>query len=210
MLETSVSIEGKETNPLLQPQLSHAESAGSVLYSGKRINSPQKPSSERSPFNQPKEHDIITGLDRSKTHLTELSSFSRAAIKSSTTSFNDSPSKVPHYIRAIPEQNLFTEPLPEDLKHFPFFVLFNCSRLANEHQLSLHELLRDVDGNSARTDPINFLDQICGNLNLPTEALRYQQKYWSASKKDFEGFSFKARIDFVDPDARKMLSMPVL
>lgn len=120
-----------------------------------------------------------------------------------------SPSKLPHYIRAIPDQNLFSPPLIEDLKRFPYFVLFICLRLASEHSKSMNEVLQDIEANNAMTEPLKFLEQVCMNLNLPYDALRDQQKYWSASKRAFRGYTFKARIDYNDLDLGKFLTIRV-
>ncbi|KAJ4359880.1 uncharacterized protein N0V89_000436 [Didymosphaeria variabile] len=95
-------------------------------------------------------------------------------VESPSKSANDSPSKLPHYIRNIPEQKLFTALLAEDLKEFP--------------------------------DPSNFLEQICVNLDISFGTLRDQQKYWSAFKRGFEGYTFKARIEYNNPDSQSSSS----
>ena len=209
MLERSFSIETEEAYTSSRGHLPRSESATSNHSPAKGVQYPHKPSAERSPFNQPKEQDENAHLSRPQNRAAAPPSPSKLVPKSPETSFSKSPSKVSHYIRAIPEQNLFTKPLSEDLKRFPYFILFNCSRLANEHHLPLSKLLHGVDASSARTDSNSFLEQVCANLDLPNNALRDQQKYWTASKKNFEGFTFKARIDFKDPDSRKALYISV-
>ncbi|KAL5394363.1 hypothetical protein PMIN06_004228 [Paraphaeosphaeria minitans] len=166
-----------------------------------------KPSAENSPFNRPSQHNdrsesrvnpsAAVGVQQPR-YTVSGNSPAKALSQSPSKSFNESPSKLPHYIRNIPDQNLFNEPLAEDLKHFPYFVLFICSKLASEHSIPLSMLLEGVEASSALADPPKFLEQVCENLSLPRDALRDEQKYWSAWKRDFEGYTFKARIDCND------------
>ncbi|OAG01337.1 uncharacterized protein CC84DRAFT_1167573 [Paraphaeosphaeria sporulosa] len=202
MWEKSFEVDTEEyDSPAVARQslsrLPSASSSGKRPLGSKRL---PKPSAESSPFNRPSPHDDHSErslkpsvFDRSKQLGHKVSGNSPARA-----SFNKSPSKLPHYIRNIPDQNFFNEPLTGDLKEFPYFVLFICSKLASEHSIPLPTLLQGVNARRAFADPSKFLEQVCEKLSLPRDALRDQQKYWSAWKRDFEGYTFKARIDYND------------
>ncbi|KAF2443222.1 hypothetical protein P171DRAFT_487174 [Karstenula rhodostoma CBS 690.94] len=233
MWEKSFTVETEESDDTPAPArqslrlLNNSASGESSVGSVKR---PPKPSSEASPFYRPpqgiSDHNERRGkvvAPRKDIHLhhgqsggkaqqpgRKISGDSPAKVlsQSPSTSFNESPSKLPYYIRDLPDQNLFNTPLTEDLKDFPYFVLFICSRLASEHSIPLSMLLQGIEAGSALTDSSKFLEQVCVNLKLPCTALRDQQKYWSAWKRDFEGYTFKARIDYNDLGS-KVSSSPV-
>lgn len=195
------------------------------------VKKPPRPSAEPSPFNRPshgtsdhterrgdsdaavevprkhipfKHGNVVNGENLQQPGRTTLgNSPARALSKLPSKSINESPSKLPHYIRNLPAENLFNAPLTEDLKGFPYFVLFICSRLASEHSIPLSMVLQGIEVSNALTDPSKFLEQVCANLSLPCDAMRDQQKYWSAWERGFEGYTFKARIDYNDLNLSK-------
>ncbi|KAL1594352.1 hypothetical protein SLS60_010112 [Paraconiothyrium brasiliense] len=163
----------------------------------------QSPTTERSPFNNPPRRTISGERVAQSARTTSGASPAKAPSHSTSKPANDSPSKLPHYIRNIPEQNLFTPILAEDLGEFPYFVLFVCSGLASEYNVPLATLLHGVHASCALSDPSDFLEQVCASLDISIGALKDQQKYWSAFKRGFEGYTFKARIEYNNPDSRR-------
>jgi hypothetical protein len=215
MLERSFTVEAEDydsSGPAHQSSTrlpKGAELVGSV----KKEHIPPIPSAEPSPFNRPPQgiHNHSSSAKVQQPHRTISDNYRAEALSQSPSkSLNDSPSKLPYYIRNIPDRDLFVDLLTEDLKGFPYFVLFICSRLASEHSIPLSTLLQGIDARSALADSHSFLEQVCINLNIPRDALRGQQKYWSAWKRDFEGYTFKSRIDYNELGASKSRSSDVL
>jgi hypothetical protein len=207
MLEKSFTVEAEDYDASAPANQSptRLSKAPELVSSAKKKQIARTPSAEPSPFYQPPRgiHNYSDGGKvQHPRHTTSHNSLARALPQSPSRAFNESPSKLPHYIRDIPDQNLFVAPLAEDLKEVPYFVLFICSRLASEHNIPLSVLLQGIDKRCA-TDASSFLEQVCINLHIPREALRDQQKYWSARKRDFEGYIFKARIDYNEPKSSK-------
>ncbi|KAF1950050.1 hypothetical protein CC80DRAFT_598473 [Byssothecium circinans] len=109
-------------------------------------------------------------------------------------SSNDSPSRMPWYIRVIPDQNLFVDELSHELRSFPYFVLFICCRLANEHNVSMRELMSSMDPKLVH-DPVEFWEMIKCQVQ-DTFVLHDSYKVWSSIRREFEGFTFKGRVTF--------------
>ncbi|KAF1976229.1 hypothetical protein BU23DRAFT_528630 [Bimuria novae-zelandiae CBS 107.79] len=204
MVERSFTIEVEEEYTLLDapeplPQRTGSSSQDHLFAKGGKF--PSHPSAERSPFYRPDERGHNAGLNERSSDTRAPAAPGGVLPRSPSTPSKDSPPKVPHYIRDIPEQNLFTEPLSQDLEQFPYFVLFICSRIAIERKIPLSMLLQGVDASSALNDSSTFLEQVCVTLNLSIDALKDHQRFWSAWRKDFEGYTFKARIEFNCPDS---------
>ncbi|KAJ4288616.1 hypothetical protein N0V90_011853 [Kalmusia sp. IMI 367209] len=193
ILETSLAAEAEYVvsvppkKPLPRPNSIRQDSS-----TIKRAHFEQGPSTERSPFYRPREPGHIDFDPK----LNRMKSQSRGWSQSPRNVSDDSPSKLPHYIRDIPEQNLFTETLPENLTQFPYFILFICSRLADEHSVSLSQLLYGSNANDALTKSADFLDHLCNNLKISSGSLGDDLKIWSTRKKNFEGYTFKAQINY--------------
>ncbi|KAF2642160.1 hypothetical protein P280DRAFT_449672 [Massarina eburnea CBS 473.64] len=106
----------------------------------------------------------------------------------------ESPSRMPYYIRDIPDQNLFSEELPSELLHFPYFILFICCRLANEQNISVSELMSNMDLTMVR-DPVQFWEEVKVRVQA-TPLLRDSSRVWSSAQRNFEGFTFKGKVGF--------------
>lgn len=189
MLETSFEIEVKGPSKPL-PKAESLKRKPSVIP---WRNFLQSPSSEASLFNR-SPGDALDGTFESSPNQSELES--NPVAKTPQKGSHQSPSKVSHWIRDIPENNLFMDEVPKNLKRFPYFVLFISARLATEHGISLTQLLRNTDAKSSLSNPKEFLDQLCTNVEIPCDSLSAQLRFWPARKKDFAGCTFKARINF--------------
>jgi hypothetical protein len=112
-------------------------------------------------------------------------------IPANTTSPVKAQTGLTHYIRDIPDQNLFVDELPEELMGFRYFVLFICCRLANANNMSMSELMawmRPQQYNST-----TFWECMKNHPKTINTSQRDPLGVWSAGNA-FEGFTFKGRV----------------
>ena len=107
-----------------------------------------------------------------------------------------SPSKLPYYIREIPEKDLFVEQLSEPLQKFPYFILFICCRIANDTGVSIHELMRDMDVADIQSSPGTFWKTVRSHPKVERITCPEPATVWSAAKRHFDGYTFKGRVIF--------------
>lgn len=105
----------------------------------------------------------------------------------------ESPSKFAYYIRNLPQHGLFVDDLPENLLVFPFFMLFICCRLSINNGISMEELMSDLDCRQVCSSSVSFWNTVGGRTKIPNAET---DEVWTASKKAFEGFTFKGRAVF--------------
>lgn len=211
MLERSIEVENGEDPDFPAPPARQSltrvsrstHQAKTRTGSARKTQLPQSPTAEHSPFNLPPGHSSNDKRIPRASRISSDISTARASAPSPSKPLKESPSKLPHYIRDIPGQNLFTQPWTQDLEAYPYFVLFFCSGIASEHHVSLSTVLRGVGPTDALHTPSKFLEQISWNLGMPNNTFNDQQKYLSAWKRNFEGFTFKARLDFNKPSPGK-------
>jgi hypothetical protein len=102
----------------------------------------------------------------------------------------ESPSKMSHHFRRIPEQNLFVEDIPDELKELPYFIIFICLRIATERKISLLDLAKDLGQNWPDPDSFwNIITERCTQVGT-----RESKGLWSAQKRAFDGYTFKGQI----------------
>ncbi|KAJ4373336.1 hypothetical protein N0V83_003630 [Neocucurbitaria cava] len=110
-----------------------------------------------------------------------------------------SPVKEAHYIRGLPDQNLFVDEAPQALKGVPYFILFICQRLVAAAYISLQDLTKHMDLAAACSSSEAFWTSIRNHPN-PKIALQKPQEHsriWQAARRRrFDGYTFKGRIDF--------------
>jgi len=103
---------------------------------------------------------------------------------------NESPLRVPWYIRDIPSQDLFTEALPDHLANCPYFFAFICCRVACSKGISMDELVQSMDLVSAQNDCQAFWKA------APHTPLREPSSVWTDAKKSLTGYVFKGKLLF--------------
>jgi hypothetical protein len=121
-----------------------------------------------------------------------------------------SPSGMSHHIRNIPLQNIFVDDVDEQLKKFPYFILFICLRLAMEHGLSIQEIMTGMDEDAVRSDSDAFWENIRNRLNLPPHGKRESKKVWQAAPENFEGYTFKGKVRFNPRRSQPVFSVELL
>jgi hypothetical protein len=107
----------------------------------------------------------------------------------------DSPSKVSHHIRNIPEQGLCVEDVPEEAKMIPYPIIFICQRIALEWSIPLRELLRDVAVSSEMSDPQSLWSSLQSHPKIPYIGFKDPERLWSAAKRGLEGITFKGQMN---------------
>lgn len=184
-----------------------------------KVSFPQSPSAEESPFNRPLRRDVpaaeadacvrypaLPQYHDSEPYscgITLAESPSRKTQNLPAPIVKESPSKMPYYIRDIPEQHLFTEPFQKEWEGIPYSSLFVCSWLAHENGLSLSKMLECVDTSDALSNPSEFLRQVWSKLDSSDATSNSLQEYCSARRKNFEGYTFKVRVEFNRPRLSK-------
>jgi hypothetical protein len=109
-----------------------------------------------------------------------------------------SPSKLPFYIREIPEQHLFVEQISEQLQKFPYFILFMCCRIANDTGVSMSELMQGMSAADVESNPAGFWEALRSHSKVESKLRQESARVWSAARRNFEGYTFKGRIIFRD------------
>ncbi|CAO2652575.1 Nn.00g008580.m01.CDS01 [Neocucurbitaria sp. VM-36] len=107
-----------------------------------------------------------------------------------------SPLKEPHYIRSLPEQNLFVDDPPQELSEIPYFVLFISQRIAAAGCVSLQDLMKNIDVTSFYSNADSFWTSIQNHPN-PKIAIQNPQEHnrvWQAAKRRFDGYTFKGQL----------------
>jgi len=185
MLETLRGVESEAAMaPPRVPEHQRLEAVQSNRSSSRLQRPMEPPSSEDSPFNNATRY--MANQNSHSGHTESRSSNSQPAF--------DTPSKIPHYIRDIPKQHLFTEQLPNSCKKFPYFINFMCCRVAIEHGLTISQVMHGINTKTV-ADSSNFWGTICNNLKV-TDVHRDSKKVWSAAKKNFENWTFKGKIEY--------------
>jgi hypothetical protein len=121
-----------------------------------------------------------------------------------------SPSGMSHHIRNIPRQNIFIDEVAEELKRFPYFILFICLRLSINHNVSMQDLTAGMDKDSVSSDPEAFWDRIRQRLGPSTPASDESKKVWEAAPDNFEGYTFKGRVEFNSSRSKPVFSLQLL
>lgn len=114
-----------------------------------------------------------------------------------------SPSKLAYYIRNLPLQNIFVAPLPAGFS-LPFFILFICCRLSNANDVLIETLLQRVKDGAIHRDPKLFWSAINGIIESGTTE---PGAVWTASRKAFEGYTFKAKVSFSGRSAQSVFKL---
>ncbi|KAF2657604.1 hypothetical protein K491DRAFT_318144 [Lophiostoma macrostomum CBS 122681] len=109
---------------------------------------------------------------------------------------NESPSKTTYYVREIPSRNLFVEDISDNLRHFPYFILFMCLRISIENKTSLLELMEGMDAAAVKSDSQVFWAFIHGHPEIRQGPSQEATGIWSAAKNKCEGFMFKGIVTF--------------
>jgi hypothetical protein len=132
--------------------------------------------------------------------------------QSRTTTASESPTKLPHYVRNMASQNLFVPTLPVDLEGIPYFLLFICQRIATNCSttLQLQKVLQGMDVRTVSSDPEAFWRFIELNTNIPHVKLRESSRLWQASKRQFDGYTFKGNITLNTGLEGPLLSLKLL
>lgn len=104
-----------------------------------------------------------------------------------------SPSGMSHHIRDIPRQNIFVDDVDEQLKRYPYFILFICLRLSIERRLSLQDVMTGLDENAVGSDPEAFWGRINDNIPSPPPS-RSESKAWQTIADSFDGYTFKGIV----------------
>ncbi|KAL5117989.1 hypothetical protein ACEQ8H_004134 [Pleosporales sp. CAS-2024a] len=102
-------------------------------------------------------------------------------------------SPVAWYIRDIPSSNLFAKDLPDKFAACPYFLAFIATRIASANGVSIGDILECVDLLDARRDPDAFWKNVGGKFRTQS---REPRQLWTAAKKSFEGYTFKAKVVF--------------
>lgn len=108
-----------------------------------------------------------------------------------SSTLGDSPSRMAYFIRELPSQNLFIEPLPRDLLSFPYFLLFICCRISISNGISLRQLMQSMDVSRVQTNPDIFWNTFGSHIRIEP---RDPNQVWAARKRSFEGYTFKGKI----------------
>jgi hypothetical protein len=134
-----------------------------------------------------------------------------------------SPSKLPYYIRNIPGQHLFTGALADELKRFPYFLLFICYRISCNSGVSMRKLMHGMDVDDVKVDSLAFWDTLEANLETLRQDLghqlkkqiakvtyREQARVWTSARKNFDGYTFKGRLLFNLQDRGPVFDLELL
>ncbi|KAH9870156.1 hypothetical protein J1614_007078 [Plenodomus biglobosus] len=114
-----------------------------------------------------------------------------------------SPSKLAYYIRNLPLQNIFVAPIPAGFS-LPFFILFICCRLSNTNDVLIETLLQRVKDDAVYRDPKLFWSAINGIIESGTTE---PGAVWTASRKAFEGYTFKAKVSFTGRSSQSVFKL---
>ncbi|KAF2995257.1 hypothetical protein E8E13_003603 [Curvularia kusanoi] len=107
----------------------------------------------------------------------------------------ESPTKIAHRIRDIPEQGLFAGKPGPNLRSMPYYALFICQRIALERSLPVTELVRSMDIAQACADPRVFWASLEEHPKVKNIKFKDSDRLWTAAKRNFEGFTFKGQIN---------------
>ncbi|KAH7071682.1 RNA dependent RNA polymerase-domain-containing protein [Paraphoma chrysanthemicola] len=107
----------------------------------------------------------------------------------------ESPSRLAYYIRDLPQQNLFVDPLADALHKFPFFISFICCRIAEAKSIPILELMRNLDLGQLDS-PDHLWTRLESHPQMSRIALRDSKSVWFAAQKSFEGVTFKGKLVF--------------
>tara|TARA_R110002003_G_scaffold130_13_gene12245 strand:- start:289 stop:3225 length:2937 start_codon:yes stop_codon:yes gene_type:complete len=110
---------------------------------------------------------------------------------------------MPYYIRELPKQNLFVDPLADALLRFPFFISFICCRISEAKNIPIAELMRNLDPVKLENSPDNLWMKLEEHPQMSRIILRESRSVWTAARKSLEGFSFKGRLVFNRSTASK-------
>lgn len=107
---------------------------------------------------------------------------------------------VAHHILKIPEMNLFIEEPLEGFNDVPYFVRFICQRLTIESTISKERLLEAVNIDSAYATSESFWAAIAKISEGGIRGFKRKEtaRLWHASKRDFEGYTFKGQISLTN------------
>jgi hypothetical protein len=144
-----------------------------------------KPGSAMSP--------VIQGLTVPAVDMSTTASFPPPTRTEATTAA-PSPSKVPYDVRNIPSQNLFVSPLAGGSNNIPYHVLFMSQRIAIDTCTSLDKIVRGMDVFTDCSDSEAFWSFIDNNPDVPHVKLRESGRVWKASKRQYDGYTFKGNI----------------
>ncbi|RMZ70766.1 hypothetical protein GMOD_00008394 [Pyrenophora seminiperda CCB06] len=125
-------------------------------------------------------------------------------------SFVDSPSKVPHEVRDLSRQNLFVATLPNSLRHIPYFILFICLRISIDAPISLEDLVCNMDVPAVSASHGSFWEFIEKRLGLSHLKVREPSRLWQASKRQFDGYTFKGSLALSPKQNSRLLSLKLL
>ncbi|KAF1995645.1 hypothetical protein P154DRAFT_412766, partial [Amniculicola lignicola CBS 123094] len=105
---------------------------------------------------------------------------------------NESPGKISHHIRNLPEQNLFVDQVQTIPSRLPYFILFICCRVAMTTSGDLEEVLSDVENAWSSSETFwNKIKGVYSNIKM-----KESQKIWSAWKRDLDGYTFRGKVVF--------------
>ncbi|KAF2010935.1 hypothetical protein BU24DRAFT_444131 [Aaosphaeria arxii CBS 175.79] len=105
-----------------------------------------------------------------------------------------SPRKISHHVRDIPHKNLFND-IEEGGGDFPFFILFICCRIANQHNIGMNVVTQCIDKYASNTHQ-SFAENMRLHPICPVEHLQEPKEVWSANDRNFDGYTFKGRVNF--------------
>lgn len=211
LIETSFRVEAEDPIPRLPPlrppvspggPTVRADSARGTPSPGKNVTRIQDPMAGPSKARPSAAHSLGANLSPIQTLPQPIippagaSSARFVPHSPQTPPANVSPSKLLHYIRDIPKQNLFVDELPDELKVFPYFILFICCRIAVDKGIPMRELMRGMDAAQVRSEPAAFWDAIQSHPNAANGLIHDPPKLWAAARREFEGYTFKGRLCF--------------
>jgi hypothetical protein len=199
-IKVSCQYESEEQTmpPALSKPLSRDESVHPTAHqpvSSERSISPRKskainPSAAK--YSQPKA-DPVPKLSPEKTgpatrKTPHQESPDRAALI-------ESPKKITHHIANITKQGLFVDDIADHVKCLPYHVVFICQRIAIENSLTVQEIMQGMDASRIGVDPALFWETLQLHPNIHNVAVKESNRLWTASKRRFDGFTFKGQIN---------------
>jgi hypothetical protein len=122
----------------------------------------------------------------------------------------ESPRKIAHRISSIPKQGLFVDDIPDHLRRFPYHVVFICQRIAIDNSLAVQEVMQGMEISTVNADPAMFWQTLQSHPNINNVTVKESRHLWAASKRRFDGFTFKGQINLRNKQTGPIFSLRLM
>jgi hypothetical protein len=117
----------------------------------------------------------------------------------------ESPTRLDYYIRDLIHDNLFVEDIADNLKCYPYFLLFICRRIATQNNTTMKDIMRGIDDEWASYESFKkFINNkpMCADVRMEE-----YENCWPAYEKGFQGYTFKGQVKFSKGKTEPLFSL---